>query len=151
MLPVMTETSRRNDRFWAGMAGIASGLMFYEYLRFVMLVPLPIAYWFLRGVVSGFASERRRIVSRSVWFIVAFSVVTPFLLLDQVIYDPIVTHQGDITMRHRVVERIQDDIGAEYFGQWLGDARDDITRYLDRKTIDHRRCFEIVLTTSYLT
>ncbi len=120
---ILSDTSRKNYAFWAGIVGLASGLLLYEYVPFFVLAPVPVAYWFIRAYFSNRATERRRVVLRSLWFIALFTFMAA-PLLSQLIYDPIKTHPGDTMFRHRIVERGTERFSTEYFQQWATDAAD---------------------------
>ena len=124
---IFSDTSRRNQFFWAGCVGITSGLLLYEYIPFVMIAPLPVAYWFLRAVFSQRAGERYRTVKRGVWFIGAFVIITA-PLLSHIVYDVIDdttnSHVADIAMRNQTVERVVNEDRVDYFNQWRQDATD---------------------------
>ena len=120
---IFSDTSRKNYAFWAGIVGLASGFLLYEYVPYFVLAPMPVAYWFLRAYFSKRPAERRRVVLRSVWFIAVFTVIAA-PLLSQLIYDTVNTHPGDTMFRHRIVERGTERFSAEYFTQWATDAVD---------------------------
>ena len=123
---ILSDTSRKNYAFWAGIVGLASGLLLYEYVPFFVLAPVPVAYWFLRVFFANRRSERRRVLLRSFWFIAVFTFMAA-PLLSQLIYDPINTHPGDTMFRHRIVERGTERFSPEYFQQWGTDAVDYVS------------------------
>ncbi len=123
---IISDTSRKNYAFWAGIVGLTSGLLLYEYVPFFVLAPVPVAYWFLRVIFANRRSERRRVLLRSFWFIAVFTFMAA-PLLSQLIYDPINTHPGDTMFRHRIVERGTERFSPEYFQQWATDAVDYVS------------------------
>ena len=118
---IYSDTSRRNSRFWAAIAGIVSALLFYEYVPYTFLVPLPAAFWLFRALFAKRHGERIQIVQMSLWYIAAFAL-TSAPLLSQFIFDIRATHLGDRFFAHDVAERSQGVLWSEYAQQWFGDT-----------------------------
>ena len=103
LLVVMTETSRRNQYFWAGLGGVAAGMLIYEYTPFVFFLSIPPIYWLISASIGRRFAVRCSALIKSLWFVVAMSVVAAPLVA-QFIFEPEITHVGDSFLRHNVYE-----------------------------------------------
>ncbi len=103
LLIVMAETSTRNQYFWAGLGGIAAGMLMYEYTPFVFFLSIPPIYWIISTRIGRRFAVRRGTFVKSLWFVVAMSVVAAPLVA-QFVFEPETTHVGDSFLRHNVYE-----------------------------------------------
>ena len=103
LLIVMAETSTRNQYFWAGLGGIAAGMLMYEYTPFVFFLSIPPIYWIISTRIGRRFAVRRDTFVKSLWLVVAMSVVAAPLVA-QLIFEPEITHVGDAFLRHNVYE-----------------------------------------------
>ena len=130
---IYSDTSIRNNGFWAAIAGLTAGLLFYAYVPWTFLVPLPVAFWFFRAWFAKTRAERVRTTHMSLWYIAVFSIVCA-PLISQFIFDIRATHLGDRFLAHDVVERTTGVDVYEYLKQWLGDTVDNIAVVLGAET-----------------
>lgn len=107
MLIVIADTSARNQYFWAGLGGIATGMLMYEYTPFVFFLPIAPLYWIISARIGRRFIERRVALVKGFWFIVAMSVVAAPLIA-QFIFEPEITHVGDAFLRHNVYDTSSD-------------------------------------------
>ena len=130
---IYSDTSIRNGGFWAAIAGLTAGLLFYAYVPWTFLVPLPVAFWFFRAWFSKTRSERVRTVHMSLWYIAFFAIITA-PLISQFIFDIRTTHLGDRFLAHDVADRTAGVDSYEYLKQWFGDAVNYIAVILGTET-----------------
>ncbi len=107
LLIVMADTSARNRYFWAGLCGIAAGMLMYEYTPFVFFIPIAPLYWLISARIGRRFAVRRVALAKGLWFIVAMSAVAAPLIA-QFIFEPEITHVGDAFLRHNVYNASSD-------------------------------------------
>ena len=107
LLIVLADTSARNRYFWAGLGGIAAGMLMYEYTPFVFFLPIAPLYWLISVRIGRRFAERRVALVKGFWFIAAMSVVAAPLIA-QFIFETETTHVGDAFLRHNVYDTSSD-------------------------------------------